>query len=216
MKFADIAKRAKQTRIACVLTDENGVQWVDVGAAVYRLEGLPKMDSEDFLRLAGVSEEKIGSFYVEGNNIPETSLRNETGEEIALTSDMAGLVVDMDGYRLMPFYTALHGVIWLDVRNMEPIMKGDTNYLRFFLRRFGNGWMIAVKDGLVLIAIIPEKKMSEFLYEQVQILWMRCEQRGVEKEKKEWEEGRNMKYQVCESCGAHLDHGEKCDCQNEE
>ena len=213
MKFADIAKRAKATKIACVLTDENGVQWVNVGAAVYRLEGLPKMSSEDFLRLAGVSEEKIGSFYVEGNNIPETSLRNETGDEIALTSDMAGLVVDMDGYRLMPFYTALHGVIWLDVKNMEPIMKGDTNYLRFFLRRFGNGWMIAVKDGLVLIAIIPEKKMSEFLYEQVQILWMRCEQRGVETEGEE--EGRNMKYQVCEHCGAHLDHGEKCDCQDE-
>ena len=65
MKFADIAKRAKATKIACVLTDENGVQWVDVGAAVYRLEGLPKMSSEDFLRLAGVSEEKIGSFYVD-------------------------------------------------------------------------------------------------------------------------------------------------------
>ena len=213
MKFADIAKRAKATKIACVLTDENGVQWVNVGAAVYRWEGLPKMSSEDFLRLAGVSEEKIGSFYVEGNNIPETSLRNETGDEIALTSDMAGLVVDMDGYRLMPFYTALHGVIWLDVRNMEPIMKGDTNYLRFFLRRLGNGWMIAVKDGLVLIAIIPEKKMSEFLYEQVQILWMRCEQRGVETEREE--EGRNMKYQVCELCGALLDQGEKCVCQDE-
>lgn len=53
MKFADIAKRAKATKIACVLTDENGVQWVNVGAAVYRLEGLPKMSSEDFLRLAG-------------------------------------------------------------------------------------------------------------------------------------------------------------------
>ena len=66
MKFADIAKRAKAMKIACVLTDENGVQWVNVGAAVYRLEGLPKMSSEDFLRLAGVSEEKIGSFYVEG------------------------------------------------------------------------------------------------------------------------------------------------------
>ena len=54
MKFADIAKRAKQTRIATVLTDENGVQWVHVGTAIYRLEGLPKMDSEDFLRLAWV------------------------------------------------------------------------------------------------------------------------------------------------------------------
>lgn len=215
MKFADIAKRAKATKIACVLTDENGVQWVDVGAAVYRLEGLPKMSSEDFLRLAGVSEEKIGSFYVEGNNVPETSLRNETGDEIALTSDMAGLVIDLDGDRLMPFYTALHGVIWLDVKNVEPIIKDDSGYLRFFLRSTERGWVVAAKDGLLLIAIIPERRMSEFLYKQVRALWMQCEQRGVEEEKKEWEEGRNMKYQVCEHCGAHLDHGEKCDCQDE-
>lgn len=24
-----------------------------------------------------------------------------------------------------------------------------------------------------------------------------------------------MKYEVCENCGAHLDHGEKCDCTHE-
>lgn len=24
--------------------------------------------------------------------------------------------------------------------------------------------------------------------------------------------GKQMKYEVCENCGAHLDHGEKCDC----
>lgn len=30
------------------------------------------------------------------------------------------------------------------------------------------------------------------------------------------EGGKNMKYEVCENCGAHLDHGEKCDCENEE
>lgn len=71
--------------------------------------------------------------------------------------------------------------------------------------------MIAAKDGLLLIAIIPERRMSEFLYKQVRALWLQCEQRGVEEEKQEREEGRNMKYEVCESCGAHLDHGEKCD-----
>lgn len=24
------------------------------------------------------------------------------------------------------------------------------------------------------------------------------------------------KYEVCQGCGAHLDHGEKCDCEEEE
>lgn len=24
------------------------------------------------------------------------------------------------------------------------------------------------------------------------------------------------KYEVCQDCGAHLDHGERCDCQDEE
>jgi hypothetical protein len=215
MKFADIAKRAKQTRIATVLTDENGVQWVHVGTAIYRLEGLPKMDSEDFLRLVGVPEEKMGKFFQEAEIATGASILRDRGDEIELTSDMAGLVIDLDGDRLMPFYTALHGVIWLDVKNVEPIIKDDSGYLRFFLRSTERGWVVAAKDGLLLIAIIPERRMSEFLYKQVRALWMQCEQRGVEEEKKEWEEGRNMKYQVCEHCGAHLDHGEKCDCQDE-
>lgn len=122
MKFADIAKRAKATKIACVLTDENGVQWVNVGAAVYRLEGLPKMNSEDFLRLAGVSEEKIGSFYVEGNNVPETSLRNETGDEIALTSDMAG---PCGRHGWIQADAVLHGAAW---RNLAGCKEHGANH----------------------------------------------------------------------------------------
>lgn len=216
MKFSDIAKRAKATKIACVLPDESGDQWVNVGSATYKLEGLPKMDSDDFLRLAGVSEDKIGSYYrgVENNHVEAVKkmLRDDVAGEIELTSDMAGIVIDMDGFRLMPFYTALYGVIWLDVKNMEPIMKGETSYLRFYLRHYGRGWKIAVKDGLVLIALIQEYEMTEYLYNQVQILYQQCETRGVEKER---EEEKSMKYQVCENCGAHLDHGEKCDCESE-
>lgn len=217
MKFADIAKRAKATKIAYIVTDESEEQWVSTGSAIYKLEGLPKMDSDDFLRLGGVSEEKIGSYY-RGGEYPEADkivamLCNKNTDEIELSSDMAGLVVDIDGFRLMPFYTMMHGVIWLDVKNMEPIIKGETNYLRFYLRRYGRGWQIAVKDGLMLIALITEFEMTEYLYNQVKTLWKQCEQRGITRET---EEEKNMKYVVCEHCGAHLDHGEKCDCQKEE
>lgn len=218
MKFADIAKRAKATKIACVLEDTNGEQWVSTGSATYKLEGLPKMDSDDFLRLAGVSEDKIGSYYRGGEYTDADAiaamLHNETEGEIELTSDMAGITIYMEGLRLMPFYTMLNGVIWLDVKNMEPIMKGETKYLRFSLRQYGRGWQIAVKDGLVLIALISEFEMTEYLYNQVKTLWKQCEQRGITRETEEG--GSGMKYEVCENCGAHLDHGEKCDCQNEE
>lgn len=217
MKFSDIAKRAKATKIACVVTDENGDQWVRTGGATYKLEGLPKMNSDDFLRLAGVSEDKIGSYYTgeeyTNQNAVEVMLRNETTGEIELTSDMAGIVIDMEGFRLMPFYTMLHGVVWLDVKNMEPVMKGDTDYLRFYLRPYGRGWQIAVKDGLVLIALITEYEMTEYLFNQVKTLWQQCDRRGVTRET---EEKKSMKYHTCENCGAHLDHGERCDCQDEE
>lgn len=214
MKFADIAKRAKATKIACVLEDTNGEQWVDTGYAKYKLEGLPKMNSADFLRLAGVAEEKIDTYYTDGTEAKAEMLSNEEYGEIELTSDMAGLVVDLDGFRLMPFYTMLHGVVWADVKEIEPVLKGKTDYLRFFLRQKGERFQIAVKDGMVLIALIWEYQMGDYLLGQVATLYHQCMSRGVVKENDEG--GKNMKYEVCENCGAHLDHGEKCDCESEE
>lgn len=181
MKFADIAKRAKATKIACVLEDKNGEQWVDTGYAKYKLEGLPKMNSADFLRLAGVAEEKIDTYYMDNTEAKPEMLSNEVYGEIELTSDMAGLVVDLDGFRLMPFYTMLHGVVWVDVKEIEPVLKGKTDYLRFFLRKKGERFQIAVKDGMVLIALIWEYQMGDYLMQQVDTLYQQCMRRGVAK-----------------------------------
>lgn len=212
MKFTDIAKRAKATKMVRIITDEAGEQWVNTGAATYKLEGLPRMDEDDFLRLAGVAEDKIDGFYKEREDITEAMLHSNDSGEIELTSDMAGIVVDFDGFQLMPFYT-IHGVVWVDVGQMAPIIKGDTRYLRFFLRSYGygKGCRIAVKDGLVMIALVDEYEMSEFLMKQIETLYKQCKERGITR--RETEEGGNaMKYVICENCGAHLDHGEKCDC----
>lgn len=219
MKFTDIAKRAKATKMVRIITDEAGEQWVNTGAATYKLEGLPRMDEDDFLRLAGVAEDKLDSFYKEIDSFDSESedrtkamLRSSDSGEIELTSDMAGIVVNFDGFQLMPFYT-IHGVVWVDVGQMAPIIKGDTRYLRFFLRPYGygKGCQIAVKDGLVMIALVNEYEMSERLMKQIETLYKQCKERGVSGREPE-EGGADMKYVICENCGAHLDHGEKCDC----
>ena len=210
MKFTDIGKRAKATKIAVIVTDDREEQWVYTGGAAYKLEGLPRMTAEDFLRLVGVSEEKLEKFYKEENEGLARLLSGDGGEDIELTSDMAGIAIETDGYYLMPFYTGF-GVIWTNVQNMEPIIKGETSYIRFFLRRHLKGFMIIVKEGFNTIAVISEWKMTEKLLEQVGLLYQQCRMRGVETEEREVE--KNMKYEVCEKCGAHLDHGEKCDCE---
>lgn len=56
MKFTDIARVAKRNKACIIMTDLDGGQWVSNGYAVYRLEGLPEMTSDDFLNLLGLTE----------------------------------------------------------------------------------------------------------------------------------------------------------------
>lgn len=58
MKFTDIAKVAKRDKVCYIMDDVDGSQWLNTMDAVYRLEGLPKMNSDDFLNLLGVPENK--------------------------------------------------------------------------------------------------------------------------------------------------------------
>lgn len=58
MKFTDIARVAKRDKVCYIMDDVDGSQWLNTMDAVYRLEGLPKMTSDDFLNLLGVPEDK--------------------------------------------------------------------------------------------------------------------------------------------------------------
>lgn len=228
MKFTDIAKIAKARKKAEIVTTTNDEQWLSVGAAAYKLEGLPKMDAKEFLRLAGVTDKKAEN-WVQVDREDESGIFSESGwNELELTADMAGLSIEYNSYILTPFYT-MDGAVWVNVGYMVPVLAGKTEYMRFFLRRINGQNVIAIKDGLLLIALIAEFSMDRDFLEKIGLLYEQCKQRGAEEERREeyntfshtgshthggFAAGAAAKggYIVCERCGATLDHGEKCDC----
>ena len=180
MKFTHISKVAKRDKVCYIMTDLDGGQWVNTMAAVYRLEGLPQMNSDDFLNLLGVPENKKNKWEI-GDMMDEAGLtKTDRPGEIELTADPAGISVFYNSMCMTPFYTP-DGVLWMDEDLMEPVRKIDSHYLRFFLRGEKGRRMVAVKDGLILVAVISPVKMSDDFMDKINIMWRKCRQeRGWE------------------------------------
>ena len=173
MKFTDIAKVAKRGKVAYIMEDLEGGQWVNTTEAIYRLEGLPKMTSDDFLNLLGVPENKKSKWET-GDRIDEAGLtKQDRVAERELTADPAGISIIYNNMLLTPFYIS-DGIVWMDEELLEPVRRIDSQYLRFFLRGKKGRRMIAVKDGLILVAVIAAVKMSEDLAEKIETMWRQC------------------------------------------
>lgn len=101
-------------------------------------------------------------------------------EETELTADPAGISVFYNGMFLTPFY-APDGVLWMDEDLLEPVRKMDSKYLAFFLRGEKGRRMVAVKDGLILVAVISPVVMNDDFMDKINIMWRKCRQeRGWE------------------------------------
>lgn len=57
MKFSKIATLAKRERTAILMTDEEGMQWLSTGAAIYKLENMPVLDEDTVLTVMNVSDD---------------------------------------------------------------------------------------------------------------------------------------------------------------
>ena len=104
------------------MTDLDGGQWMSNGYAVYRLEGLPKMTSDDFLNLLGVTETQKEKWSKKDMVDTEGVTKQDRVEETELTADPAGISVFYNGMYLTPFYTT-DGVLWMDEDLLEPVRK---------------------------------------------------------------------------------------------
>lgn len=176
MRFMDIAKVAKGCHMAVIVTDFNENQWINTGGAAYKLEGLPPMSADSFLNLLGIGERKKQDWYKEDQADKEGIFKPDRYAEEELTADDAGISIAYNGKYLTPIYRP-GGVIWLDLNLMAPVVNAKTEYLRFFAREQGGKYVIAVKDGLILIALIAEFEMSEDLRDKLELLYTQCNRR---------------------------------------
>lgn len=182
MKFSKIASLAKRNKNAILMHDEDGQQWLSVGSAAYRLENMPLLDEDTVLTVMGISDDNRDKWYTRRQAEPSDILKNDLPWEVEITADDAGITVIWGGSLLTPIYT-MDGVIWIDTELMGPTVKKDDAYKRYFIRKLGKNRVVAVKDGMVLSAVILEyKKGGSSLFEALDTLADRCgaEERRME------------------------------------
>ena len=157
-----------------LMQDEDGQQWLSIGSAVYKLENMPLLDEETVLTVMGVSDDARTKWLTKRQEEPSRILKNDLPDEVEVTAEDAGVTVIWGGKLLTPIYT-FDGVIWIDAELMAPTVKKEEGYKRYFVRTFGKARAIAVKDGMILSAVILEfKKGGSELYEALDTLVDRC------------------------------------------
>lgn len=167
MNWDKIKRIAKREKKAILLRDEDGMQWLNTGSGVYILEGMPELDEETVLTIIGVADNKKSDWMIGKSYDIEPFLKNDFPEEIELTADESRISIIYEGTEIIPIYTP-HGVIWLEAALLAPTIKKEMGYQRMFLRNCGGTRLIAVKEGMMLSAVIAEyqperKRFSETL-----------------------------------------------------
>lgn len=160
MRFSKIAALAKRNKTAVLMRDPDGVQWLDIGGAAYMLDGMPPLDSETVLTVMGVPDDKRDKWLAKERSGGEELLKNDAPGEEEVTAENAGVSVIYGGRLLMPIYTMM-GMVWVDVELLAPTDRKEAGYRRFFIRGTKKGnRMIAVKEGLILTAVIMECRIE--------------------------------------------------------
>jgi hypothetical protein len=156
------------------MQDEDGQQWLSIGCAAYRLENMPLLDKDTVLTVMGISDDTRTKWLTKRLEEPSRILKNDLPDEVEITAEDAGITVIWGGKLLTPIYT-FDGVVWIDTELMAPTVKKEEGYKRYFIRWSGKSRAIAVKDGMVLSAIIMEfKQGGSKLFEALDTLTDRC------------------------------------------
>jgi hypothetical protein len=160
MKFTDIAAVAKRSKTAIIMNDNEGGQWLSNGAAAYRLVDMPLLNEDTVLAVMGVIGTSKERWYVNQQQEESEMLLDRVENETEITGVDAGLSVVYDKRILTPFHTQ-DGILWVDGAFMQPIVKMNSEYKRFYIRDMGGDRRaIAVKDGMILMALIVEYRMT--------------------------------------------------------
>lgn len=155
MKFQKIASIMKKSKRAIIFQDADGMQWLSNGAAVYKLENMPHLDEDTVLTIMNVADDAKSKWHTAIKEDETGMLRDFVDGEEEITAEDAGITIIHNGHLMTPIYT-MEGMLWIDATLLAPTEKKDMEYRSFFVRKLGGHRAIAVKEGLVLTAVIME------------------------------------------------------------
>ena len=159
MKAKKIYGIAKETKTLNVWTSHDGRQFFNFGGAVYLIDGMPRMEDEEFLAYLDVPKPKRDEWDVTMHDARECLVQDVCADDRELKPDAVSIIVS--GQHMIAFHTAEGGVIWLDEDKLSPLAAAEW---RFFLRASETGeTYIAVFEGLYLIALLSYELTAEVM-----------------------------------------------------
>lgn len=160
MKLKCIAALCKGRKMVCIHSGNNS-QYVGDGSACYLVPGELTLDRDNVLIIFDVPEDKQDSWTISSTGFPETISMADVleGEEQALIYPVE-LCCGESTYRIIKDSC---GIAAIDTRYLAPLadLKKGTSY---YIRRTDDGEeYIAVKAGLMLMAVIRRAMRASFI-----------------------------------------------------
>jgi len=151
MKLGKIASLFKKNKRIILYTAADGTQWISNGVAIYSMRGMPPLTPEIVLRFFDVPADQLAKWQCETEDLPagiDFSDFVENDKELEL------MKVNIDWYgETFMFFPDGKEIYSIQAAYVMPMIGGD--YITYQKRKMaGGGHVIAVKDGLELMAII--------------------------------------------------------------
>ena len=167
-KIINLCKKSGALRIY----ENEGVQWISDGYALYPLFGLPLFDEESICAAYDISAKKAEKMHITFDlNLPANfDFRDDTAEE---TQCKRGSPI-FGG--LIPITTS-HGIEFIQSKYLLPFADHDDNMLYIFERTTAAGaTYFAIKDGLMLAGLVmPYDCINEGFVNNLKDICEQCE-----------------------------------------
>lgn len=155
MKIKKVIELCKKTKHIVIFNDDdNHIQWISDGSAIYPLFNVPTLTEDYICKLYDISDsqrDKI-SFKIE-SNLPKDICFEDS--DIAETdTQMFDISIILDSGVLVPVMTE-EGLMFIQNKYLMPFSDVPKDELRLFTRKDSRGQTVfAVKIGLLLYAIV--------------------------------------------------------------
>lgn len=184
MKIKSIISICKQAQTFYLYDDENGIQWLGDGGAIYPLLKMPRLDQENIFTIFDIPDKQAREMIALQKPLPEgIDLQDVVECEKILTAYK--MEIRYAGRIFQSFHMS-QGILFIDKKYLAPL-SDYKDMLQLYERKDKNGRIhIAAKNGLILVAVImPFKVVNEKFVEELRIFTQDCE--TALKIQQEWE-----------------------------
>ena len=156
----NLAKKSKAIR----LYEEDKKQWISFGGAAYAIHGLPKLDEDSLCIIAGIPEDKRGTYRID---IDPDFLPIFDNADYGLMLEIKSVLLVHSGVTMTALVDEAGDVYQIDTKYLKPLSDYDADdALSFTLFDKESDPTILVRAGLLNIAVImPVRPSSAMLSE---------------------------------------------------